>query len=79
MTRLRDILQSNWASIPGRQSSPKRLELVNRATYQLISEALSSGLKRQRREVDDSYPSSAEVKIRGVIPALCHMPSHSDA
>jgi hypothetical protein len=32
--------------------------------------ALSTGIKRQEREVDQSPPSSAEVKNGGAIPPL---------
>jgi hypothetical protein len=40
---------------------------------ELVSGAVSSGLKRQGREADHSPPSSAEVKNDGAIPPHPHM------
>jgi hypothetical protein len=42
---------------------------------QLVSEALSKGVKQQGREADHSLPSNAEVKKDGALPPLPHMSS----
>jgi hypothetical protein len=49
------------------------------ASYTMIPESLSLGIKRPEREGDHSPPSSAEVKNGGAKPPLLHMSSWHDA
>jgi hypothetical protein len=42
-------------------------------SIQWVARAVFSGLKRQRREADNSLPSSAEVKKGGIISPLSHI------
>jgi hypothetical protein len=42
---------------------------------QWVPGALSLGVKRPGHEADDSFPSSAEVKMRGAIRPLPNTPS----
>jgi hypothetical protein len=41
--------------------------------------AVSTGIKRQRREADQSGPSTTEIKNIGAIPPLRHMSSWHSA
>jgi hypothetical protein len=47
--------------------------------YSMKTAAVSTGIKRPGREVDHSYPSSAEVKTDGAIPQLSGTSSWSSA
>jgi hypothetical protein len=47
--------------------------------YCVPGEALSRGVKGQRREADHSPSSRAKVKKSGAIPPLPHMPSWHSA
>jgi hypothetical protein len=40
---------------------------------QWVPRAISTGIKRPRREVDHSHPSTAEVRNGGAIPSLLHI------
>jgi hypothetical protein len=46
---------------------------VTQPPIQWVPGALPPGVKRQRREADQSPPSSAEVKNGGAIPPLPHV------
>jgi hypothetical protein len=47
---------------------------VHPASYLMVPEALSPGVKRSVREADRSPPSNAEVKNNEAILPLPHMP-----
>jgi hypothetical protein len=47
----------------------------NQPPVQLVTRALSLGIKCLRHKADHSPPSSAEVNNGGAILPLCHMPS----
>jgi hypothetical protein len=49
----------------------------NQPPFQCVSDAVSSGVKRQGREADHSLPSSAGVKSGQVIPSLLRTFIHS--
>jgi hypothetical protein len=59
-----EIFPFSTASVPALGPTQPPIQWVPKALYQ--------GIKRMRREADQSHPSSAEVKNGGAIPPLSH-------
>jgi hypothetical protein len=85
--RKKTIFMPSYVQEGGRSSSPSRGKISllctssrpvlvpTQPSVQWVLQVVSPGVKRQRHEVDSSFPSNAEVQNGGVIPSLHHTSS----